>query len=186
MSQTAGLAGFYQRAHGTKEAEAETEANIYFAAAENDGLGWEPGPGPGILDPMYTINRRNEEKNEANRDMFFKRLKTRADKEASLAIPGVGREKQESKEAILDQHGQSSTGTSAAIEPQKKPVVFNGMRFGFGMMKLATKTDSTGEKTSEKGKEIIKESSRCCDAESEKKSKKSIKDKKDKKKRKHK
>ncbi|KAJ1809771.1 hypothetical protein LPJ75_004325 [Coemansia sp. RSA 2598] len=215
MDFTRGLAGFYQSAHGVSDTNGTDPATkLYFAAAENDGLGWEQGQG--YLGPMYTMDRRNEEKNEASRDSFFKRLKTRADKEESADGRSVDDERQGSGKEMSGLQGLSGIGTgtgTGAAEPQTKPAVFNGMRFGFGMMKLAlpTKKDNREErpvkdteteakpeerikeKGKEKGKDKSKDKSKSkdskpstsSDAESDKKSKRSKKEKSDKK-RKHK
>ncbi|KAJ1878338.1 hypothetical protein H4R99_007564 [Coemansia sp. RSA 1722] len=184
MNQSSGLVGFYQNAHGVSStSQNNTSIELYFAAAENDNLGWDLAQRQ--LDPMYTMNRRNEEKNEASRDSFFKRLKTRTD---------TDKEQQKSGKQDMVDREQSRADTAPAVELPKKAVVFNGMRFGFGMMKLAqqSKTDSTSEKISGESakhkalsEDKDKKSSKSSDFDSEKKSKKDKKDKKDKK-RKHK
>ncbi|KAJ2709168.1 hypothetical protein H4R19_004388 [Coemansia spiralis] len=57
-------------------------SSVCYAAAEDDNLGWQLGDEP--FDPMYTVNRREREANAAGKDLFFKKLKSRAENTAKI------------------------------------------------------------------------------------------------------
>ncbi|KAJ2754657.1 hypothetical protein GGI19_002247 [Coemansia pectinata] len=155
---------FYKRVHGTDEQNGEDKQGktYYYAAAEDDKLGWSLGDDR--IDPMYTMRRREQEQEAHSKDSFYKKLKVRigqSDPEPSKPEP-----KAVETVAILP---------AAAIAVSAPST--GAMRFGFGMMTSAA-ASRPDVKEKSKDKKDKKDKKSKDKTGSEKASKKDKKDKK--------
>ncbi|KAJ1944266.1 hypothetical protein GGF37_002277 [Kickxella alabastrina] len=148
---TAVASNYYQRAHGGMELSGGEEGvKLYYAAAENDNLGWELGDT--VVDPMYTMNRRRKEEDVTSKDSFFKRLRVKLDKNSTKEVVSATAEHNNKAEKEKEDSNADAANANAA------PVIIGGMPFGFGMMNLslfpsmgaALVDDSSERKKSEK------------------------------------
>ncbi|KAJ1892555.1 hypothetical protein LPJ66_006277 [Kickxella alabastrina] len=151
---TAVASNYYQRAHGSTElSDGKEGVKLYYAAAENDNLGWELGDT--VVDPMYTINRRRKEEDVTSKDSFFKRLRVKLDKNSTEEVVSAV---VEHNNMVEKEKGEKEDSNADAGNANAAPVIIGGMPFGFGMMNLslfpsmgaALADDSSERKKSEK------------------------------------
>lgn len=122
---------FYKRVHDAEKtsADAGNASNLdqyLYAAATDDGLGWSlPDE---RIDPMYTMNRREQEKEQKDKDLLRKRFKS--------AI--VQQEDEEPKEKKTKKNDTSLPGM---------------MAFGFGMVPPPPSSKKKKKKSKSKSKE---------------------------------
>ncbi|KAJ1892687.1 hypothetical protein LPJ66_006198 [Kickxella alabastrina] len=149
---TAVASNYYQRAHGSTElSDGKEGVKLYYAAAENDKLGWELGDT--VVDPMYTMNRRRKEEDVTSKDSFFKRLRVKLDKNSTEEVVSAA---VEHNNKVEEEEEEDSNADAA--DANAAPVIIGGMPFGFGMMNLslfpsigaALADDSSERKKSEK------------------------------------
>ncbi|KAJ2457781.1 hypothetical protein GGI02_006089, partial [Coemansia sp. RSA 2322] len=121
-------AGFYKRVHGTSEQSgSESPAFVfYYAAAEDDSLGWSLGDER--VDPMYTMRRREREQEANSKTSFYKKLKARI----GQSEPGPNKPEPQSKgaESVV----VSSVTTASPVAAIAVASTTSATRFGFGMM----------------------------------------------------
>ncbi|KAJ1860032.1 hypothetical protein LPJ73_001561 [Coemansia sp. RSA 2703] len=122
---------FYKIAHGASGSDQDSNEKVYYyAAAQDDKQGWNAKTN--YIDPMYTMRRREKEGNEASKESFFKRLKTRLDqKTESDDLPTAQTLEQEPKPASLGSQKMDVEDDKPSSSNQK--TAFSSMRFGFGM-----------------------------------------------------
>lgn len=120
---------FYKRVHDAEKtsADAGNASNLdqyLYAAATDDGLGWSlPDE---RIDPMYTMNRREQEKEQKGKDLLRKRFKSAV----------VQQEEEEPKE-----------------EKKNDTSLPGMMAFGFGMVPPPPSSKKKKKKSKSKSKE---------------------------------